>query len=663
MPGSTSPQALQDTPITPWAGLPIPPGRCAWLSIPATPAGHSDHPLGRTPRPPRPVCPVVRPHRPCKTLRPPPGQDSPSPQAVVPGSTSPQALQDTPTTSWAGLPIHPGRCAQVYVPTGPARHSDHPLGRTPHPPRPVRPVLPPHRPCKTLRPPPGQDSPSPQAGVPGSMSAQALQDTLTTPWADLPIPPGRCARFYVPTGPARHSDQPLGRTPHPPRPVRLVVHPRSPCWTLRPPPGQDSMSPQAGVPSSTSPQALKDTLTTPWAGLPVPPGRCARFYVPTGSARHFDHPLGGTPHPPRPVCPVLHPHRPSGTLRPPPGQDSPSPQAGVPGCTSPQALQDTPTTPWAGLPIPPGRCARVYVPTGPAGHSDHLLGRSPHPPRPVRPGLRPHRPCKTLRPPPGQDSPSPQAGAPGSTSPQALQDTPTTPWAGLPIPSGRCARFYVRTGPARHSDHPLGRSPHTPRPVCPVLRPHRPCKTLRPPPGKDSPSPQAGAPGCPSPQPLLDTSTTPWAGLHVPQAGAPSSTSPQALKDTPTTPLGRTPRPPRLVRPVVHPRSPCRTLRPPPGQDSPSPQAGVPGSTSPQALQDTLTTPWAGLPIPPGRCARFYIPTDPPGHSDHPLGRTPRPPRPVCPVVRPRRPCKTLRPPPRQDYPSPHAGVPGSTSP
>ena len=73
------------------------------------------------------------------------------------------------------------------------------------------------------------------------------------------------------------------------------------------------------------------------------------------------------------------------------------------------------------------RCARFYVPTGPAGRSDHPLGRTPHPPRPVGPLVHPRRPCRKLRPPPGLDSPSPQAGVPGSTSPQALQDTPTTP--------------------------------------------------------------------------------------------------------------------------------------------------------------------------------------------------------------------------------------------
>ena len=49
----------------------------------------------------------------------------------------------------------------------------------------------------------------------------------------------------------------------------------------------------------------------------------------------------------------------------------------------------------------------TYLPTGPAGRSDHPLGRTPHPPRPVRPVVHPRRPYRKLRPPPGQDSPSP----------------------------------------------------------------------------------------------------------------------------------------------------------------------------------------------------------------------------------------------------------------
>ena len=369
---------------------------------------------------------------------------------AMPQHTYTQRAHNTHSPARLPVPVgrHPGLCHLVIAPS--AHHT------TPH------------------------HSPSPQAGGPGCPSAQALQETPTTPWAGLPIPPGRCARFYVPTGPAMHSDHPLGWTPHPPRPVGPVVHPRRPCRKLRPPPGLDSPSPQAGVPGSTSPQALQDAPTTPWAGLPIPPGRWARLSIPAGPAGNSDHPLGWTPHPPRPVCPVLRPQRPCRTLRPAPGQDSPSPHSGVPGCPSPQALQETATTPWAGLPIPPGRCARFYVPTGPAGRSDHPLGRTPRPPRPVCPNLHPHRPCRTLRPPPGQDSPSPQAGVPGSTSPQAQQDTPTTPWAGLPIPTGRCARFYLPAGPTGHSDHPLVRTPRPPRLVYPVLHPHRPCRTLRP---------------------------------------------------------------------------------------------------------------------------------------------------------------------------------------
>ena len=124
----------------------------------------------------------------------------------------------------------------------------------------------------------------------------------------------------------------------------ITSHPTTP-WAGLP-------IPQAGVPGSTSPQALQDAPTTPWAGLHIPPGRCTRFYVPTSPARHSDHPLGRTPHPPGPVCPILPPRGPYKTLRPPPGQDSPSPQAGVPGPTSPQALQDTPTT--DRCPLPPG---------------------------------------------------------------------------------------------------------------------------------------------------------------------------------------------------------------------------------------------------------------------------------------------------------------------
>ena len=92
---------------------------------------------------------------------------------------------------------------------------------------------------------------------------------------------------------------------------------------------------------------------------------------------------------PRPSRGAVHGDRPGGSragdpaqhgrrrIRPPPGLDSPSP----PGRwarfseddASPWALKEAPTTPWAGLPVPP------------------------------------------------------RTGGPGSTSPQALQDNPTTP--------------------------------------------------------------------------------------------------------------------------------------------------------------------------------------------------------------------------------------------
>ena len=334
------PRVLPEGLNTPWAGLPIPPRpvrpvlRRYWP--PTGLAGGSQHPLGWTPRPPQAGAPgsqkKMAPQWPCRRLRTAPGLGSQSPE---------------------------GRCARFYVPAGPARRSDHPLGWTPCPPRPVCLVLRPHRPCRTLRAAPVQDSPSPHAGVPGCPYPQALPKTPATPWAGIPIPPGRCARFYVTTGPAGRSDHPLGLTPHPPRLVGPVVHPRRPCGKLRPPAGLDSPSPQTGVHGSTPPQAPQNAQTTPWVGLSVPPGRWARLSIPTGAAGNSDQPLGWTPHPPRPVCPVLHPRRPCRTLRPPPGKDSSSPQAGVPGSTPPQAPQDARTTPWAGLPVPPGRCTRM----------------------------------------------------------------------------------------------------------------------------------------------------------------------------------------------------------------------------------------------------------------------------------------------------------------
>ena len=95
----------------------------------------------------------------------------------------------------------------------------------------------------------------------------------------------------------------------------------------------------------------------------------------------------------------------------------------MPGSTSPQVLHDTPTTPWAELPVPLGRCARFHIPTSPSGHSDHPVGRTPRPPR----------------------------GVPGSTFPQASQDTPSTPWEGFSIPLGWCVALQEL-----HCPLPLG---------------------------------------------------------------------------------------------------------------------------------------------------------------------------------------------------------------
>ena len=92
---------------------------------------------------------------------------------------------------------------------------------------------------------------------------------------------------------------------------------------------------------------------------------------------------------------------------------------------------------------------------GHEGYPDHHLGWTPRPPWLVCPVLRdccpPCRPIRTLRPPPGQDTPSPQAGVPGSRRllppSHAHRDTPATPWAGLPVPPGQCARFQETTAP------------------------------------------------------------------------------------------------------------------------------------------------------------------------------------------------------------------------
>ena len=52
--------------------------------------------------------------------------------------------------------------------------------------------------------------------------------------------------------------------------------------------------------------------------------------------------------------------------------------------------------------------------------------------------MAPHWPCRRLRTPPGQDSPSPPGRCARFSEedgpPLALQETPNTPWAGLPVP-------------------------------------------------------------------------------------------------------------------------------------------------------------------------------------------------------------------------------------
>ena len=75
-----------------------------------------------------------------------------------------------------------------------------------------------------------------------------------------------------------------------------------------------------------------------------------------------DHPLGWTPRPPQAGGPgspkMTPPHGPQRRLRPPPGLDSPSPQGRWARFSeedaSTWALKEAPTTPWAGLPVPPG---------------------------------------------------------------------------------------------------------------------------------------------------------------------------------------------------------------------------------------------------------------------------------------------------------------------
>ena len=106
----------------------------------------------------------------------------------------------------------------------------------------------------------------------------------------------------------------------------------------------------------------------------------------------------------------------------------------------------THTHPGQDSPSPPGRCARFSEEDGPplalAGGSDHPLGWTPRPPQAGAPGywkmMAPHGPCRRFRPPPGLGSPSPPGRCArllaDDASPWALQEAPTTPWPGLPVP-------------------------------------------------------------------------------------------------------------------------------------------------------------------------------------------------------------------------------------
>ena len=148
------------------------------------------------------------------------------------------------------------------------------------------------------------------------------------------------------------------------------------------------------------------------------------------------HCLGRTPHPPRLICP--------GRWELPP----------------PVVPRRAPTTICARLPAPPGWCARLLetaTPRRPSLSTDHRLGRTPCPPRLVCSGLGSCYPPQALlehRPPPGQDSPSPQAGVPrplSTASPRRpslstdhhLDRTPRPP--GLVCPG--CWKLLLRAGP------------------------------------------------------------------------------------------------------------------------------------------------------------------------------------------------------------------------
>ena len=428
-------QALQGAPTTAWARHHVPPAWCARAletAAPlAVPSRRTDHRLDRDPCPPRLVCPGLED---CSPL---------------------QAPHDAPTIAWAGPHVPPGRCARALETAAPLRRRSgkHKLA-------------------------PGQDSLSPQAGVPGPWSKQPpLAGPLgrtdhclgRTPCPPRPVCPGLgdCSPLAGPSGRTNHR---LCRIACPPKLVCPDLDdyqpPRRPFGTHRPPPRQDPLSPQTGVPATWRPWRKQPPLARPL-------GRT-------------DHRLGRTPCPPQLVCP------------------------GLGDCIPPsQALPDATTTAWTETPVPPGWCARALeaaaplcmpfrthgpplgqdplspqagVPghwrlqplIGPSWHTDHRQGRTPCPNRLVCPGL-------------------------GASSPpsRGLQDAPTTAWARLPIPPSWCARALKSAaplaGPSGRSDHRLGRTPCPPRLVCPGL-------------GDCSPPSQA----------LQDAPTTAWTGPPFP---------------------------------------------------------------------------------------------------------------------------------------------------
>ena len=124
--------------------------------------------------------------------------------------------------------------------------------------------------------------------------------------------------------------------------------------------------------------------------------------------------------------------------------------------------------------------------------------------------MAPHRRCRRLQTPPRLGSPFPPGRcvrfSEDEGPPQALQEAPNTPWAGLPVPPRPVRPVLRRRWPpidlAGGSEHPLGWAPRPPQAGAPgspnTMAPLRPYRRLGTPPGLGSPSPQAGAPGSPT---------------------------------------------------------------------------------------------------------------------------------------------------------------------